>query len=158
MQCRVEERTIRKQEMVVVECFKCGEEGHKCRQCLLWERVAHPAERKVHQQGERKPAHLERGKVQEYSKKREVRRVEEEEAAHVAKPQEEQQKWRRSSVEELKKRAEEHCGKDVLGEVQLLELGWMTEEIVVTYLTCKCREKGAHVEDNRGQGVVPFWK
>jgi len=34
----------------------------------------------------------------------------------------------------------------------------MTEEIVVLYLTCKCGEKGSHVEDNRGQGVIPFWK
>ena len=34
----------------------------------------------------------------------------------------------------------------------------MTEEIVVSYLTCKCREKGSHVEDNQGQGVIPFWK
>ena len=32
------------------------------------------------------------------------------------------------------------------------------EEIVVSYLTCKCREKGFHVEDNQGQGVIPFWK
>jgi len=34
----------------------------------------------------------------------------------------------------------------------------MTEEVVVSYLTCKCREKGSHVEDNQGQGVIPFWK
>ena len=34
----------------------------------------------------------------------------------------------------------------------------MTKEIVVSYLACKCREKGSHVEDNRGQGVIPFWK
>jgi len=34
----------------------------------------------------------------------------------------------------------------------------MTEEIVVLYLTCKCGEKGSHVEDNWGQGVIPFWK
>ena len=34
----------------------------------------------------------------------------------------------------------------------------MTEEIIVSYLTCKCREKGSHVEDNQGQGVIPFWK
>jgi len=34
----------------------------------------------------------------------------------------------------------------------------MTEEVVVLYLTCKCREKGSHVEDNQGQGVIPFWK
>ena len=41
---------------------------------------------KAHQQGEKKPACLERGKVQEHSKKREVRRVEEGEVAHMAKP------------------------------------------------------------------------
>ena len=36
MQCGVEERTIRRQkEVVVVECFKCGEKGHKCRECPL---------------------------------------------------------------------------------------------------------------------------
>jgi len=34
----------------------------------------------------------------------------------------------------------------------------MTEEIVVSYLTYQCGEKGSHVEDNRGQGVIPFWK
>jgi len=34
----------------------------------------------------------------------------------------------------------------------------MTEEVVVLYLTCKCGEKGSHVEDNRGQEVIPFWK
>ena len=31
MQCNVREMMIRKQEMVRVECFKCGKEGHKCR-------------------------------------------------------------------------------------------------------------------------------
>jgi len=36
MQCDVKERTIRKQEMVEVECFKCREKGHKCRECPLW--------------------------------------------------------------------------------------------------------------------------
>jgi len=35
MQCGVEERVIRRQELVVVKCFKCGEKGHKCRECLL---------------------------------------------------------------------------------------------------------------------------
>jgi len=32
----VKERMIRKQEMVKVECFECGEKGHKCRECPLW--------------------------------------------------------------------------------------------------------------------------
>jgi len=36
MQCNVKERMIRKQETVRVECFKCGEKGHKCRVCPLW--------------------------------------------------------------------------------------------------------------------------
>jgi len=39
MQCRVEERMIRRHEAVVVECFKCGEKGHKCRECPLWEKT-----------------------------------------------------------------------------------------------------------------------
>jgi len=30
------ERTIRKQETVKVEYFKCGKKGHKCRECPLW--------------------------------------------------------------------------------------------------------------------------
>jgi len=61
--------------------------------------------------------------------------------------------------EELDGRAKkESRGKGVPREAQLLELGWMTEEVVVSYLTCKCGEKGSHVEDNRGQGVIPFWK
>jgi len=61
-------------------------------------------------------------------------------------------------MEELRKKAEEHCGKGVPREARLLELEWMTEEIVVSYLICKCGEKGSHVEDNRGQEVIPFWK
>jgi len=36
MQYDVKERMIRKQETVKVECFKCGEKGHKCRECPLW--------------------------------------------------------------------------------------------------------------------------
>jgi len=35
MQYRVEERTIRNIRIVAVKCFKCGEEGHKCRWCPL---------------------------------------------------------------------------------------------------------------------------
>ena len=35
MQCRVEERTTRRVRVVEVECFKCGEKGHKCRECSL---------------------------------------------------------------------------------------------------------------------------
>jgi len=96
-----------------------------------------------------------RERAQEGEKR--LRRMEEEKAVCPVK-REAQQGWRRSSIEELRKKAEEHCGKGVPREAQLLELGWMTEEIVVPYLTCKCREKGSHVEDNRGQGVISFWK
>jgi len=35
MQCGVKERIIKRHEVVVVECFKCREKGHKCRECLL---------------------------------------------------------------------------------------------------------------------------
>jgi len=53
MQCGIEERTVRRQETVVVECFKYGEEEHKCRECPLWERkkrVVHAAKpQKAHQ-------------------------------------------------------------------------------------------------------------
>jgi len=52
-----------------------------------------------------------------------------------------------------------YCGKGVPEEAQLLELGWMTKEVVVSYLVCeRCRERGCHVEDNRGQGVIPWTK
>ena len=43
-------------------------------------------------------------------------------------------------MEELRKKAEEYCGKGILKEAQLLELGWITEEIVVSYL--QVRRKG----------------
>jgi len=158
MQCGVEERVVRSTRTVVVRCFKCGEEGHKCRECPLWEkkmkRVAHPNRGKAHQE-ERRLARPIREKAQEGEKR--LRRMEKEKVVRPAKG-EAQQEWRRSSKEELRKKAEEHCGKGVPREAQLLGLGWMTEEIVVLYLTCKCGEKGSHVEDNWGQGVIPFWK
>jgi len=48
-----------------------------------------------------------------------------------------------------------YCGKGVPEEAQLLELGWMTEEVVVSYLVCeRCRSRGCHVENNREQGVI----
>jgi len=53
---------------------------------------------------------------------RRLRRIEEEKAARPVK-EEAQQEWKRSSIEELRKRVEEHCGKGILEETQFLELG-----------------------------------
>jgi len=149
MQCGVEERVVRSTRTVVVKCFKYGEEGHKCRECPLWKRklkrVAHPDGGKAHQE-ERRPACPIREKTQEGKKR--LRRIEEEKTACPIKG-EVQQEWR-SSIEELRKKAEEHYGKGISREAQLLELEWMTEEIIVLYLTCKCGKKGSYVEDNQG--------
>jgi len=59
MQYRVKESVIRKQESIVVKCFKCGEKRHKYRKCPLWRKI---------------------------KKERKLRRVEEEEMACVARP------------------------------------------------------------------------
>ena len=122
MQCGVEEKTIRSMRRMGVKCFRCGEEGHKCRECPLWvrkEKAAHVAKPQKVQQ-EKRPAHSIRGKVQE---KRKLRRVEEDGVARMAKPREAQQEWRRSSWEELRKRAEWYCGPTVPQDAQLWELG-----------------------------------
>jgi len=53
MQCGIEEKAIRSMRVVVVKCFKYGEEGHKCRKCPLWQkqiRVARPVKGKAHQE------------------------------------------------------------------------------------------------------------
>jgi len=38
MQCGIKEKAVRSMRTVVVRCFKCGKEGHKCRECSLWKR------------------------------------------------------------------------------------------------------------------------
>ena len=158
MQCGVEEKTIRSVRMSGVKCFRCGTEGHKCRECSLWvkkERAARVAKPQKAQQ-ERRPARPERGKAQE---ERKLRRVEEDGAARVAKPREAQQEWRKSSWEELRKRAEWYCGPTVPQDAQLWELGWRGQGAVVTYLRCpRCGKGGCYVEDDRGQGTLPYWK
>jgi len=83
MQCRIEERVVRTMRTAGIRCFKCGKEGHKCRECPLWKmeekKVACLEQRKVHQE-ERRPVRPIKEKVQEGEKR--LRRVEEKKAAH----------------------------------------------------------------------------
>jgi len=76
MQCRVEKKTIRNVRITAIEYFKCREEGHKCRECSLWEkkakRIVRPDGGKAHQ-GERRPVCPIREKVQKGEKR--LRRV-----------------------------------------------------------------------------------
>ena len=86
IQCGVEERTIRRHKAIEVECFKCGERGHKCKECPLWvrkEKAVHVARPQKVQQ-EEKLARPIKGKAQE--KERKLRRVEESKAVHMAEP------------------------------------------------------------------------
>ena len=86
MQCKVEERMIRRVEVVEVEYFKCGEKGHKCKECSLWmrkEKAVH-VERPQKAQQEEKPAYPIKEKIQE--KERRLRRVEKREITCVAEP------------------------------------------------------------------------
>jgi len=89
MQCGVEERVVRSVRTAGVKCFKCGGEGHKCRECLSWirrrneERAACVARPQKAQQ-EKRPAHPVREKVQEGERR--LRRVKESKVACVARP------------------------------------------------------------------------
>ena len=72
---------IRQVGAVEVECFKCGEKGHKCKECPLWvrkEKVACVERLQKAQQEERLVCPI-KGKVQEGEKR--LRRVEEGKAA-----------------------------------------------------------------------------
>jgi len=53
-------------------------------------------------------------------------------------------------------KVQEYCGVENIPEdAQLLELGWMTEEVIATYVGCRWyRKKGMHRKNNRGQGVL----
>jgi len=107
MQCGVEEKTIRSVRISGMKCFRCGEEGHKCRECLLWKK---------------RPAHPKKGKVQE--KEERLKRVEKGGAVCMAKPQEAQQgEWRRSSWEQLRERAKWYCRPIAPQDAELWELG-----------------------------------
>jgi len=140
MQCGVEERVVKSMKTALVKCFRCGDEGHKCRVCPKKEkRVARPREGKAHQK----------------EKRREVRRVEGEEAACPVKGKAQQEEWKRSPWEVLRKRAEWYYGPIVPQDTELWELGWHGQGAIVTYLKCsEYGEEGCHVEDDRGQEVV----
>jgi len=59
----------------------------------------------------------------------------------------------------LRKRAEWYCGPTVPQDAELWELGWRSQGAVVTYLKCpRCGKGGCYVEDDWGQGVVPYWR
>jgi len=60
-----------KQEEWRVECYKCGEEGHKCRECLLWRKK---------EQVERKLVHPVNKKAQETERR--IRRAEKDKAVY----------------------------------------------------------------------------
>jgi len=91
MQCGVEGKMIRSMR-VAVECFKCREEGHKCREYPLWQkkvkRVVRPDGGKAHQE-ERRPARPIREKAQEGEKR--LRRMEKKKAARPAKGEAQQE-------------------------------------------------------------------
>jgi len=154
MQCGVEGKTIRSVRTVEMKCFKCGEKGHKCRECPLWVKKEKAARVTMPQkaQQKRRPVCPAKGKAQE----RKLRKVEQEKAACVARPQGE---WRRSTWEELRKRAKWYCGPTVPQDAELWELGWHGQGAVVMYLKCpRCGKGGCYVEDNQEQEVVPYWR
>jgi len=110
MQCGVEEKMIRKIGVVEVECFKYGKKRHKCKECSWWMR-------------KKKAVYIER-----------PQKVQQKERLACPIRGEVQQEWKRSLVEELRKRAEKHYGKGVPEEAYLLELGWCTEKVIVMYV------------------------
>jgi len=70
------------------------------------------------------------------------------------------QQWEKARKRELVhpnwEKIQEYCEmKNVLEDTRPLELGWMTEEVIVTYIECRwCRKKGIYREDNIEQEVL----
>jgi len=59
----------------------------------------------------------------------------------------------------LRKRAEWYYGPTVPQDAELWELGWRSQGAVITYLKCpRCGKGRCYVEDDRGQGVVLYWR
>ena len=55
----------------------------------------------------------------------------------------------------LQQKAQEHYGESIPDEACLLELGWYTKELIVSYVEYeRYGQKGCQVEKNRGQGVI----
>jgi len=138
MQCGVEERVVKSMRTVTVRCFKCGEEGHKCRECPLWERkvkrVARPKERKAHQR-ERRPMRPIREKAQEGERR--LRRMEEEKAMMGIKRFDHETKMKARSERRNLQTASQLCTKQVgTGEInQIIEslLKVKVQRITKTY-------------------------
>jgi len=50
---------------------------------------------------------------------------------------------------------QEYCGEGIPDKACLLELGWYTKEVVVSYLVCeRCGKQGCHVKENKEQGKI----
>jgi len=50
---------------------------------------------------------------------------------------------------------QEHYRESIPDKVCLLELGWYTRKVIVTYVECeRYGKKGYHIDKNRGQGVI----
>jgi len=55
----------------------------------------------------------------------------------------------------LQQKVQEHYREGIPDEACLLELGWYTKKVIVSYVECeRCGWKGCHVEENREQGVI----
>ena len=77
-----------------------------------------------------------------------------EEAVRVARPQKVQQEGKPAHPNWEK--VQEYCGvENVPEDAQLLELRWITKEVIVIYIECKWyKKKRMHRENNREQGVL----
>ena len=118
---------MRRQEVVEeVQCFRCRGTEH-CK----WECPNIAVEKEKRRQKE--AVYPTEGKVQQWEKAR-----------------------KREPACSNWEKAQEYCEmKDMPKDARLLELGWMTGEVIVTYIECRwCRKKGIYREDNIEQGVL----
>ena len=127
MRCSLrKEVKVRRQEVVEkVQCFRCRGTEH-CK----WECPNIAVEKEKRRQKE--AVYPTEGKVQQWEKAR-----------------------KRELACSNWEKAQEYCEmKDMPKDARLLELGWMTGEVIVTYIECRWyRKKGIYREDNIEQGV-----